>query len=86
MADERYWTYQAGSPTPAYVQVPVEVFRGTQAQWEALSPGMRREIVREFTKRKQREKAAELSQLQRDSELDAELIKAAAAMTREGLA
>ena len=46
-----YWTYQAATPTPRFEDVPAGAFNGTQAQWEAFSPGMRREIVRDFNRR-----------------------------------
>ena len=48
MAGEAYWTYQASSPTPDYASLPEGAFNGTRQQWESLSPGMRREIVRQF--------------------------------------
>jgi hypothetical protein len=51
MADESYWGWRACSPTPAYIQVPPWVFAGTEQDWHALSPGMRREIVRAARKR-----------------------------------
>lgn len=51
MADEAYWTYRAGSKTPAFTDLPLGVFHGTQQQWESLSPGMRREIARSFNRR-----------------------------------
>lgn len=47
-----YWTYQASSETPDYANVPDGAFRGTREQWESLSPGMRREIVRSFLKQR----------------------------------
>lgn len=51
MSDESYWTYQAGSRTPAFAEVPASAFRGTEDQWHSLSPGMRREIVRTAQKK-----------------------------------
>lgn len=52
MSDESYWTYKAGSPTPGHAKaVACGAFRGTEQQWESLTPGMRREIVRSFVKR-----------------------------------
>lgn len=50
MANERYWTYQAGH-TPSFGEVPAGCFNGTENDWHKLSPGMRREIVRSFSKR-----------------------------------
>lgn len=52
MADEAYWTYRAGSPTPSHSEaIELGAFSGTEAQWTSLSPGMRREIVRSSTRR-----------------------------------
>lgn len=48
MADESYWTYRPGTRTPAFSELPAGAFHGTEKQWESLSPGMRREIVRSF--------------------------------------
>lgn len=50
MADEKYWMYQSSFPTPSFDELPDGCFRGTEAQWFQLSPGMRREIVRSFKK------------------------------------
>lgn len=50
MADEAYWTYRSGIPTPDFADVPAVMFNGTRKNWESLSPGMRREIVRSFNK------------------------------------
>lgn len=41
-----FWTYQAATETPDYSELPEGTFHGSRAQWEAFSPGMRREIVR----------------------------------------
>ncbi len=49
-----FWTYQAGSETP---NLETAISAGaissdtTDTQWQALSPGMRREIVRSHLKR-----------------------------------
>jgi hypothetical protein len=51
MADESYWSYRASSPTPEYSEVPEGAFKGSEKEWYALSPGMRREIVRSFNRR-----------------------------------
>lgn len=48
MADESYWTYRAATPTPRFEELPEGVFSGSRDGWESLSPGMRREIVRQF--------------------------------------
>lgn len=48
MADERYWTYRASERTPTFGELPTGVFKGTEAQWLSLSPGMRREIFRSW--------------------------------------
>ena len=45
-----FWSYDA-PPTP---DVP-EWFNGTREQWEQLTPGYRREIVRTHEKMKQKE-------------------------------
>jgi hypothetical protein len=50
MSNEKYWTYQASSPTPSFDDLPVGCFGGTEEQFYQLSPGMRREIVRSFKK------------------------------------
>ena len=49
-----FWSYQAGSETPSLeeaVHIGAVASNTTTAQWEALSPGMRREIVRSHKKR-----------------------------------
>lgn len=48
MSGESYWTYQSAFVTPTFEELPEGCFRGTEAQWHQLSPGMRREIVRSF--------------------------------------
>lgn len=50
MANERYWTYQSAFRTPDYSELPTGVFNGERKQWESLSPGMRREILRSWTR------------------------------------
>ena len=50
MSEESYWTYKPDSPTPSFCELPEGCFKGTEAQWFQLSPGMRREIVRSFKK------------------------------------
>ena len=50
MSGEKYWTYQSSFPTPSFNELPEGCFKGTEAQWFQLSPGMRREIVRSFKK------------------------------------
>lgn len=42
----KYWTYHSNEPTPTVADLPPGVFKGTQHQFEQLSPGMRREILR----------------------------------------
>jgi len=44
-----FWSYKAPAPAPLSA-VPASAFKGTSAEWESLSPGMRREIVRTFEK------------------------------------
>lgn len=44
-----FWTYQAATATPTLaeaIRLGAIAADTTDAQWEALSPGMRREIVR----------------------------------------
>ena len=45
-----FWSYKSDTPTPS--SPPKEAFRGSQQQWESLSPGMRREIARQAEKSK----------------------------------
>lgn len=46
---EKYWTYQAGD-IPEVDDLPPGTFRGTEKDWQSLSPGMRREIYRQAMK------------------------------------
>ena len=54
MADEEYWTYKASTPTPTLEDA---IWCGainphtTEVEWFKLSPGMRREIVRQRIKK-----------------------------------
>jgi hypothetical protein len=51
-----FWSYQASSPTPEHGSaVAAGRFRGSKADWEGLSPGMRREIMRTSSKDKKDE-------------------------------
>lgn len=45
-----YWTYKA-PPTPELRDLPPGTFKGTEAGWNSLTPGMRREIYRSAMKR-----------------------------------
>ena len=48
-AQKAFWSYQAATETPTLeTAIAANAIRAdtTQQQWEALSPGMRREIVR----------------------------------------
>ena len=45
-----YWTYKAPE-APDWADLPEKCFAGTRDNWEQLSPGFRREIVRSFEKR-----------------------------------
>ena len=47
---EAYWTYKA-SPTPELHDLPKGAFVGTEAGFNSLPPGMRREIYRSAMKR-----------------------------------
>lgn len=47
---QTFWTYRADTATPSFDDIPVGAFRGTEDDWSALSPGMRREIVRSFSR------------------------------------
>lgn len=84
MADENYWAYKSDTPTPSYDCLPAGCFKGTQKQFESLSPGMRREILRDFKRREkerygdlvmgawdQQEHAVRLDQKQRAAEVNA---------------
>lgn len=48
-----FWSYQASSPTPSIHDLPEGTFKGTQREWESLSPGMRREIARQASQKAQ---------------------------------
>lgn len=52
-ANDAFWSYQAATATPS-LQAAIDAgaisATTTQAQWDAMSPGMRREIVRSLTK------------------------------------
>lgn len=41
-----FWTYRVAEPTPVRQDLPPGTFKGTTAEWEGFSPGMRREIAR----------------------------------------
>lgn len=43
---EKYWTYKVDEPTPTVAELPKGAFKGSQGDFEKLSPGMRREIQR----------------------------------------
>jgi hypothetical protein len=43
---EKYWS-RKGPPTPEVKDLPERTFKGDEAQWCSLSPGMRRAIWRE---------------------------------------
>ncbi len=47
---ERYWAYKQ-PPIPEVTDLPPGVFKGDEKAWCSLSPGMRRTIWREATKR-----------------------------------
>lgn len=49
MADEQYWIYKTSTPTPTWIEAlwcRAINQNTTEQQWNSLSPGMRREIVR----------------------------------------
>lgn len=50
MSGEAYWAYQSAFPTPDFAEVPIGCFSGSEREWQQLSPGYRREIVRSFKK------------------------------------
>ena len=53
MADENYWTYKPSSPTPSFLEAKECGAIGDNTlpgDWYKLSPGMRREIVRQYLK------------------------------------
>jgi hypothetical protein len=45
-----FWSYQSDFPTPTVADLPAGSFNGTQEDFETLSPGMRREILRRAAK------------------------------------
>lgn len=50
---ESFWSWKPASPTPTYseiVALGVMADSTTLEDWESLSPGMRREIVRQARK------------------------------------
>lgn len=44
-----YWSYRATHQTPDLSDLPPGSVAMTDAEWESLSPGMRRDIYRSFT-------------------------------------
>lgn len=54
---ETYWAYKQ-PPIPEVSDLPPGVFKGDENSWCSLSPGMRRTIWREATKRQEREQSA----------------------------
>lgn len=63
---KNFWTYQAGE-TPTVSDLSPGYFKGTQADFEKLSPGMRREILRTAQKQEAKKTAATaLTDAQRD--------------------
>lgn len=49
-AVEKYWSYRA-PPTPEIKDLPPGSFKGSEKEWNQLSPGMRRTIWREAVKK-----------------------------------
>ena len=47
---QAFWTYRADSATPTFDEIPAGAFNGTEDERSSLSPGMRREIVRSFSR------------------------------------
>lgn len=68
MSEETYWSWKPGSPTPSFAGLPEGCFKGTQKQFESLSPGMRREILRDFQRREKQRYNALVSQTFEDFE------------------
>lgn len=54
-APETYWAYKQ-PPIPEVKDLPQGVFSGDEKAWCSLSPGMRRTIWREATKRENSQK------------------------------
>jgi len=52
MKTNSFWSYQSSTPTPHVSDLPDAALLGTQEQFEQLSPGMRREILRTAQKKK----------------------------------
>lgn len=72
---EKYWAF-AQPPIPELRDLPPGVFAGDERAWESLSPGYRRTIWREATKRIEREQTTIAE--------DAERLQRADAMHRKG--
>jgi hypothetical protein len=51
---EKYWSYKA-PPIPEVNDLPPGVFKGSERDWNRLSPGMRRAIWREAVKKRDAE-------------------------------
>lgn len=68
---ETYWAYRQ-PPIPEVTDLPPGVFNGDEKSWCSLSPGMRRTIWREATKRIERDQtivAEDAARLQRADDL-----------------
>jgi hypothetical protein len=68
---ESYWSFRAPD-TPEFSDLPEGTFAGTEQGWNSLSPGYRRTIWGEATKRRDREEsavAADAARLKRADEL-----------------
>jgi predicted Fe-S protein YdhL (DUF1289 family) len=66
---EKYWAY-AQPPIPEVSDLPPGVFNGDEKSWCSLSPGMRRTIWREATKRIEREQSVLAEDAERLSRAD----------------
>ena len=53
---EPYWSFRAPD-TPEFSDLPEGTFAGTEQGWNSLSPGYRRAIWSEATKRQRREES-----------------------------
>jgi hypothetical protein len=53
---ESYWSFQAPD-TPEFSDLPEGIFSGSEQGWNSLSPGYRRTIWSEATKRQKREES-----------------------------
>lgn len=47
-----FWTYRSSGPVN-FSDLPKDIFSGSEEEWNSLSPGYQREILRTFKKREE---------------------------------